>query len=69
MSEQAVLIAAADQAARHWRFPDIDFGFGECMDSFLGSGAFKTARQWEFLPDDVACLLVQEHVEDLEHAA
>ncbi|HZD77384.1 MAG TPA: hypothetical protein VE218_10280 [Acidobacteriaceae bacterium] len=38
-------------------FPDdletafIDFGFGECMDSFLGFGAFKTARQSEFLPD------------------
>jgi hypothetical protein len=38
------------------RFPDdmetafIDFGFGECLDAFLGFGAFKTARQSEFLP-------------------
>lgn len=29
----------------------IDFGFGECMDAFLGFGAFKTARQSEFLPE------------------
>lgn len=38
-------------------FPDdletafIDFGFGECLDAFLGFGAFKTARQSEFLPE------------------
>jgi hypothetical protein len=31
--------------------PFIDFGFGECTDSFLGFGAFKTARQSEFLPE------------------
>jgi hypothetical protein len=37
-------------------FPDdletafIDFGFGECLDAFLGFGAFKSARQSEFLP-------------------
>jgi hypothetical protein len=40
-------------------FPDdletafIDFGFGECLDAFLGFGAFKTARQSEFLPSSM----------------
>ena len=29
----------------------IDFGFGECLDAFLGFGAFKTAREHKFLPE------------------
>lgn len=39
------------------KFPDdletafIDFGFGECLDAFLGFGAFKTARESKFLPE------------------
>jgi hypothetical protein len=28
-----------------------DFGFGECMDSYLGFGVFKIARASEFLPE------------------
>ena len=30
-----------------------DFGFGECVDSFLGFGAFKMARQSHFLPESM----------------
>jgi hypothetical protein len=28
-----------------------DFGFGECVDSYLGFGAFKIARTSEFVPE------------------
>jgi hypothetical protein len=31
----------------------IDFGFGECLDSFLGFGAFKIARESQFLPESM----------------
>jgi hypothetical protein len=41
----------------------IDFGYGECLDSFLGFGLFKIAQQANFLPKplfDIFDLLLQE---------
>jgi hypothetical protein len=41
----------------------VDFGYGECLDSFLGFGLFKIAREAQFLPQplfDIFDLLLQE---------
>lgn len=41
----------------------IDFGYGECVDAFLGFGLFNIARQSRFLPDamfDVLDVLMYE---------
>ncbi len=41
----------------------IRFGYGECLDSFLGFGLFKIARQAGFLPDqmfNIFDILLQE---------
>lgn len=43
----------------------IDFGFGECVDSFLGFGFFKIARETKFLPDpllDILDILMEEEI-------
>ncbi|MBU6478262.1 MAG: ferritin-like domain-containing protein [Xanthomonadaceae bacterium] len=45
----------------------IDFGFGECLDSFLGFGAFKTARQSEFMPDKLFDIFDMLMFEETRH--
>jgi hypothetical protein len=41
----------------------VDFGYGECLDSFLGFGVFKIARQSCFLPEtlfEIFDMLIRE---------
>ncbi len=45
----------------------IDFGFGECLDSFLGFGAFKFARQSQFLPDSMFEIFEMLMFEETRH--
>jgi hypothetical protein len=44
-----------------------DFGFGECIDSFLGFGAFKLARQSGFLPEAMFEIFETLMLEETRH--
>jgi hypothetical protein len=44
-----------------------DFGFGECMDSFLGFGVFKIAMQNEFLPREMFSIFETLMYEETRH--
>jgi hypothetical protein len=44
-----------------------DFGFGECVDSFLGFGVFKIARQSGFLPESLFQLFDVLMYEETRH--
>ena len=44
-----------------------DFGYGECLDSFLGFGVFKIARQAEFLPDKLFQIFDTLMLEETRH--
>jgi hypothetical protein len=44
-----------------------DFGFGECLDSFLGFGLFKIALQSEFLPKEMLKIFETLMYEETRH--
>lgn len=44
-----------------------DFGFGECIDSFLGFGAFELARQSGFLPERMFSIFETLMLEETRH--
>jgi hypothetical protein len=44
-----------------------DFGYGECIDSFLGFGVFKIARQSEFLPEQLFTIFDTLMLEETRH--
>ena len=44
-----------------------DFGFGECMDSFLGFGVFKIAQESGFLPKEMFAIFETLMYEETRH--
>ena len=45
----------------------IDFGYKECIDSFVGFGAFRLAREARFLPDNLIQLFTRVLSEEARH--
>ncbi len=45
----------------------IDFGYEECIDSFLGFGVFRLAREVQFLPDALISLFSRVMIEEARH--
>ena len=45
----------------------IDFGYKECIDSFVGFGAFRLAREARFLPDALISLFTRVLAEEARH--
>jgi len=45
----------------------LDFGFGECVDSFLGFGAYTFGKRAKFLPDPLFAILERLLEEEVRH--
>ncbi|MCX7356215.1 MAG: hypothetical protein NTY59_15595 [Alphaproteobacteria bacterium] len=45
----------------------LDFGFGECVDSFLGFGAYSFGKRAKFLPDSLFAILATLLEEEVRH--
>ena len=45
----------------------VDFGYGECLDSFLGFGVFKIARESRFLPEPLFRIFDTLMLEETRH--
>lgn len=45
----------------------LDFGFGECVDSFLGFGAYRFGKRAKFLPDPLFAILERLLDEEVRH--
>ncbi|MGZ3498159.1 MAG: ferritin-like domain-containing protein [Vulcanimicrobiaceae bacterium] len=56
-----------DPWSRPTRRAFIDFGYNECLDSFLGFGIFRLAREAEFLPPALTSLFARVLIEEARH--
>ena len=45
----------------------INFGYSECLDSFVGFGAFRLAQELEFLPNSLSSLFTRVLWEEARH--
>jgi hypothetical protein len=45
----------------------VHFGYRECLDSFLGFGVFRLAREARFLPDSLVSLFMRVLAEEARH--
>ena len=57
----------ADPTLSPTRRAFIDFGYNECLDSFLGFGIFRLACEAEFVPEALTSLFARVLIEEARH--